>query len=60
MRIAAQVAGEVFDAALTVASERDTDIQVRELRGAFPPIKEDTWQEVGQRPHQNIAVKNTS
>ncbi len=59
MQIAAQVAGEVFNAALTVASERDADIQVRELKGAFPPIKEDTWQEVGQQPHQSIAVNRT-
>lgn len=57
MQIARHVAGEVFDAALTVASERDPDVRFNELKGAFPLIKEDTWQEVGQQPHPSLAVK---
>ena len=56
MQIARQVAGEAFEAALTVASEIDADLRVSEIRGAFLPIKEDSWQEVGGRPHQGIAA----
>ena len=46
MQIIRQVAGEVFDAALSIASDQDKDLRVNEVRGAFPLIKEDTWQEV--------------
>lgn len=46
MHIIRQVAGEVFDAALSIASDQDKDLRLNEVRGAFPPIKEDTWQEV--------------
>ena len=56
MQIARHVAGEVFNAALTIASERDPDLRITELKGAFPQIKEDTWQEVDHQPHQGIAL----
>lgn len=46
MQVVRQVAGEIFNAALTIASEEDADLKMNEVRGAFPPIKEDTWQEV--------------
>ena len=38
--------GEVFNAAIFVASEKDADLRYNEVKGAFLPIKEDTWQEV--------------
>ena len=57
MQIARQVAGEVFTAALTIASERDPDLRVNELRGAFPQMKEDNWQEVDHLPHHTIAAQ---
>ena len=46
MHLLRQLVGEVFDAAIAVASEKDADLRYNEVRGAFLPIKEDTWQEV--------------
>ena len=46
MRILHELVGEIFNAAIAVASEKDADLRYNEVRGAFVPIKEDTWQEV--------------
>lgn len=46
MKILHELVGEVFNAAIAVASEKDADLRYNEVRGAFVPIKEDTWQEV--------------
>ena len=46
MHVLRQLVGEVFDAAVFVASEKDADLRYNEVRGAFLPVKEDTWQEV--------------
>jgi hypothetical protein len=40
------VAVEVFEAALDAAAQEDPDLKKRDLQGALPPIREDTWQEV--------------
>ena len=45
MQLVHLVAVEAFDAALEVAGEANPDMRIRELQGAFPPIKDDTWPE---------------
>lgn len=46
MQLVHLVAVEAFDAALEVAAEANPDVRPRELQGAFPPIRPDTWPEV--------------
>ena len=46
MHMLHQLVGEVFNAAITVASEKDADLRYNEVRGAYLPVKEDSWQEV--------------
>ena len=46
MQLVHLVAVEVFEAALDAAAQEDPDIKKRDLQGALPPIREDTWQEV--------------
>ena len=50
MQLVHLVAVEAFDAALEVAAEAYPDVRPRELQGAFPPIKPDTWPEVCYQP----------
>lgn len=47
MQLVHLVAVEAFDAALDVAAEANADVRHRDLQGAFPPIKDDTWPEAG-------------
>ena len=55
MQLVHLVAVEAFDAALEVAGEANTDVRPRDLQGAFPPIRPDTWPEV----HGNPALLRT-
>ena len=55
MHMLRQLVGEVFDAAIFVASDKDADLRYNEVRGAFLPVKEDTWQEVRRMPLASLS-----
>ena len=60
MQLVHLVAVEAFDAALEVAGEANPDVRPRDLQGAFPPIKPDTWPEVRSQATLRVAPATPS